>query len=60
VVFSEKCPQIGHVRLAALVEQDVGRLEVTVEDTPLVRVVHRLGGLLQQACRGSRVGGVTS
>ena len=36
--------EIRDVRLAVLVEQDVGRLEVAVQDAPLVCVVHRLGG----------------
>jgi hypothetical protein len=33
--------EVGDVRLAARVEQDVGRFEVAVEDAALVRVMHR-------------------
>ena len=40
--------EVGDVRLALGVEQDVGRLEVAVQDAPLVGVVHRLGRLGHQ------------
>ncbi len=40
--------EIGDEWLAVLVEQDVRRFQVAVEDAPLVGVVHRQGGLLQQ------------
>jgi hypothetical protein len=33
--------EVGDVRLAVFVEQDVGRLQVAVQDAALVRVVHR-------------------
>ena len=35
--------EVGDVRLAALVKQDVCRLEVAVQDAPLVRMVNGLG-----------------
>ena len=38
-------PEIGDVRLALLVQQDVGRLEVAVDETLLVGIVYRLGDL---------------
>ena len=47
--------EVGDVRLALLVDQDVGRLEVAVQDAPLVGVVHRLGRLGHQPRRGPRV-----
>ena len=47
--------EIGHVGLALLVEQDVGRLEIAVQDAPLVRVVDGLGGQLQQPRGGFRI-----
>jgi hypothetical protein len=51
-------PEVADVGLAVVIDQDVGRLEVAVEDAALMRVVHRLGGLGHQPCRGARVGGV--
>ena len=37
--------EVGDVRPALVIEQDVGRLEVAVEDPALVRVVHGRGDL---------------
>jgi hypothetical protein len=37
--------EVGDVRLALRVEQDVARLEVPVQDAALVRVVDRAGHL---------------
>ena len=47
--------EVGHVRLAGAVEQDVGRLEVAVEDAALVGVVHGAGDGRQQLGRGPRI-----
>ena len=52
-------PEVGDVRPALVVEQDVGRLEVAVEDAPLVRVVHRGGDLGHQPRGGPGVAGRT-
>ena len=47
VAFDPLCQaEIGHVGLATIVEQDVGRLEIAVQDPSLVRVVHGFRGLL--------------
>ena len=50
-------PEVADVRLAALVEQDVGRLQVAVQDAPLVRVVHRLGHGRDHPHGGPGIGG---
>ena len=36
-------PEVGHSRVAALVEQDVGRLHVAVNHAALVGILDRLG-----------------
>ena len=41
-------PEIGHVRLANGVEEDVGRLEIAVEDAVLVGKMDRTGDLRDQ------------
>ena len=43
VLFPQGQPEIGHERLAALVEQDVARLDVPMHQPLLVGVVQRLG-----------------
>ena len=45
------------MRPARAVEQDIGRLQVAVEDPALVGVVHRAGDDRQQLGRGPRVMG---
>ena len=47
--------EVGHVRLAVLVDQDVGRLQVAMEDAALMGVVHRLGDGRDQPGRGADV-----
>ena len=47
--------EVGHVRLAALVDQDVRRLQVAVEDPALMGVVHRLRDDRDQPGRGADV-----
>jgi len=49
--------EVGHVRLTVCVDQDVGRLEVAVDDAALVRVVDGAGDGEQQPHRGPRVPG---
>ena len=44
--------------LTVLVKQDVRRLQVAMEDTPLVGVMNRLGHLRQQSGRSQWIGGV--
>jgi hypothetical protein len=44
-------PEVGHPQLAAGVEQEVGRLDVAVDDAHLVGVLQRLGRLGAQARR---------
>ncbi len=46
--------EVGDVGLAPLVEEDVGRLEVAVQDAALVRVVHRAGHLHHQLNKPTR------
>ena len=48
--------EVGDVRVAVGVEQDVGRLEVAVQDAALVGVVDRPGDGRQQAAAASRAG----
>ena len=48
-------PEVGDVRMALVVDQDVGRLEVAVQDAAGVGVGHRLGRLGHQAGGGPRV-----
>ena len=43
ILLAQGQPEIGHERLAALVEQDVARLDVPMHQTLLVGVVQRLG-----------------
>ena len=43
VLLSQGQPEIGHERLAALVEQNVARLDVPMHQPLLVGVVQRLG-----------------
>ena len=47
--------EVRDVRLALLVQQDVGRLEVAVQDSPLVGVLDRFGDVGQQGRDGPRV-----
>ena len=47
--------KVGDVRRALFVDQDVGRLEVSVENPALMRMVDRLGRGDDQAGRGARV-----
>ena len=47
--------EVGHERLVALAQEDVRRLEVAVEDRPLVRVVDRPRHLGHQRGDGPRV-----
>ena len=49
--------EVGNVRLSLLVNQDVRRLQVAVEDTPLVGVVDRQGGRGHQPRRGPGIVG---
>ena len=49
--------EVGDVGLALLVEQDIGRLQVAVEDAALVGVMDRLGDDGDQPRRGAGVGG---
>ena len=42
-------PEVGEIAVAALVEQDIRRLDVTVHKAALVRRVERVGDLLDQA-----------
>ena len=49
--------EVGDVRLALLVQQDVRRLQVAVEDAALVGMVDRLGDDGDQPGRGARVVG---
>src|SRR5271165_1836666 len=48
--------EVGDVRLAPLVKQDVCRLEVAVQDPPLVRMMNGLGDGGHQPGRGSDIG----
>jgi hypothetical protein len=48
-------PEVGDVCLALLVEQDVGRLQVAVEDAAHVRMMHCFGRRRHQARRGAGV-----
>ena len=50
-------PEVGDVRPALLVEQDVGRLEVAVQDAALVGVVHGRGDLGHQPRHGPGIAG---
>src|SRR5271166_5044757 len=49
--------EVGDVRLAPLVKQDVCRLEVAVQDPPLVRMMNGLGDGGHQPDRGRDIGG---
>ena len=41
--------EVGHPEVALGVEQEIGRLDVAVDDPALMGVVERLGGLDRQA-----------
>ena len=48
-------PEIGYERLALVVDQDIGGLQVAVQDTPLMGVVNGAGDGGRQPSRRSRV-----
>src|SRR5262249_14304228 len=50
--------EVGDVRVPLVVDQDVGRLEVAVQDAAGVGVGDRLGGLVDEAGGGAGVVGV--
>ena len=44
--------EVGDVRMPLVIDQDVGRLQVAMQDAPHMGMVHSLGRLGQKRCRG--------
>ena len=51
VLVPQRQPEVGHVRLAVEVDQDVGRLDVPVDQVPRMGMVQRLGDRRHQLGR---------
>ncbi len=47
--------EVSHVRLAGSIEQDIGRLQIAMQDAALVGIMHRAGDGREQLGRGLRI-----